>query len=190
MIDGIDHSGVITYPPFALTGSCAEMLRKYHEKRNTILLLNTPTNTRKGRVDAEFRAIPPGEYWTSLRRDACGCASAETGVPRVPLLLSGTDALQIPYRRFPHGAQTGGIYGGGAQDSEDYRELANSTVRTGIYADRDVHAFNMLIHLARVGITPETVSCWSATMTSSRVNIPCRAFRRCTSRRWRRECWR
>ena len=37
MIDGIDHSGVITYPPFALTGSCAEMLRKYHEKRNTIL---------------------------------------------------------------------------------------------------------------------------------------------------------
>lgn len=62
MIDGIDHSGVITYPPFALTGSCAEMLRKYHEKRNTILLLNTPTNTRKGRVDAEFRAIPPGEY--------------------------------------------------------------------------------------------------------------------------------
>ena len=154
MLGGLDHSGVITYPPFALTENCRAMLRNYHEKRKTILLLNTPTNTKTGRVDAEFREIPQVNIDEAYGGMLAARHLMERGCRRFYYSHMGLKPYQLRVDGFRKTLAESGFRADRLSDPADYRKLAEAKEKIGIYADRDVHAFNMLILLAQVGVTP------------------------------------
>ena len=151
-----EHSGLITYPPQALGGDMRRMLLQYHEKRRTVLMLNVLTNTSVQGLEQEFRDIPQlgiDEYYggtlAAKHLIEQGCTRFyQTYLPPHPYQerLSGfCDTVRAAGFSEPEMLVS----------AEDFLRIPEKSAdRIGIYADRDVHAFNVLIILARRNIVP------------------------------------
>lgn len=155
-IQAQEHSGLITYPPLALGREMQQMLGQYHENRRTILMLNAMTNTGTDGLEQEFCDIPQlgiDEYYG-------GVLAAKHLIEQGCTRFARSYLPPHPYReRLAGFCDT--VRAAGFPEPEmllteaDFAHLAeNSAERTGIYADRDVHAFNILVYLARKNIVP------------------------------------
>ena len=153
-IDDSSHSGVISFPEMALSDDLKNMLHHYHQRRKTLILLNPNTNARFGRLDDEYAAIPQvimddtyGGRLAARHLLAQGCRRFYfTNLPGQPFLhrLEG----------FKQELAENGFEVSCFEDMKMLPEILSGSDRIGIYADRDVHALNMLIHLAYLKVIP------------------------------------
>ncbi len=153
-VDDSSHSGVISFPALALSDDLKDMLKLYHQRRKTLILLNPNTNAAGGMLSEEYSAIPQlimddayGGRLAARHLMETGCRKFYfTSLPGQPFLhrLSGFEA-----ELSEHGFAVECI-----EDVQQLKIITNTEERIGIYADRDVHALNLLIHLARLNITP------------------------------------
>lgn len=153
-LDDSSHSGLISFPTLALANDLKEMLRLYNQRRKTLILLNPNTNAVKGRLEDEFSSITQ-----VVMDDAYGGRLAaqhlfEQGCKRFYFTY-------LPGQPFMHrleGFQTFLAEKGqeviSFDDPAALKDAVAGDEKVGIYADRDVHALNVLIHLAHLGITP------------------------------------
>ena len=149
------HSGLITFPAFALKENTRAMLEEYYRLRNTILMLNVEINSQSQNAPQEYRNIPQlsiDEYYggtlAAKHLLECGCRKFYTAWSRFnyKMRIKGfTDTVNA----------AGYEVGGPLTSTDDFKPLASKRgERVGIYADRDVQALNVLIMMARWGITP------------------------------------
>lgn len=151
-----EHSGLLTYPAHALDGEMRSMLKKYHEKRKTILMLNVQSNCVHGCPEEEFMDIPQlgiDEYYGGelaakhLIDQGCTRFYCTRLLPSVmrPRLEGFSETLK----------RAGFEVSGFLQSPEDFKKLSGTPhIRTGIYADRDIQALNAITLMARYGIIP------------------------------------
>jgi len=153
-LDDSSHSGVISFPMFALPGGLQNVLKVYHQRRKTLILLNPNTNAYRGKLEEEYSAIPQ-----LIMDDAYGGRLAAKH-----LLEQGCSKFYFTYmpgQPFMHrlkGFQEYLAEHGIAVESFDQPEALKRAVagkeKIGIYADRDVHALNVIIYLAHLQIIP------------------------------------
>lgn len=151
-----EHSGLITFPPPALGSEMRQLLKAYHEKRKTILMLNVLSNTLKDGLAPEFMDIPQlgiDEYYG-------GQLAAKH------LILQGCQKFYYTYlaaypmqhriKGFSDAVKSAGFPEPESLLSpEDFAGLNDlPDVMCGIYADRDIQALNAVTLMARCGITP------------------------------------
>ena len=153
-LDDSSHSGVISFPSLALSDDLKDMLKIYAQRRKTLVLLNPNTNSAKGMLEDEYSSIPQ-----LIMDDSYGGRLAARHL--LEQKCSNFYFTYMPGQPFRHrleGFQSelaeNGFEVTTFDDPGMLKKIAESNEKTGIYADRDVHALNMLIHLARLNIIP------------------------------------
>ena len=151
-----EHSGVLSYPPSKLAAESRKLLSEYHAKRNTMLLLNVYRDMESNPLDKEFSGIPQvciddyyGGQLAARHLLACGCTC---------FYISWMPPLQYTKRLdgFRDALEAAGhAVAGELLTQADLAPLRDPRgPRVGIYADRDVQAFQLEVMLARAGIVP------------------------------------
>lgn len=152
----LEHSGLITFPPPALGQEMRQVLKTYHEKRKTILMLNVSSNTVREGLPEELMDIPQlgiDEYYG-------GQLAAEhlisQGCQRFYYTYFHSYPIPVRIKGFCDKITAAGFPAPAAAVSpEDFAALCQETgIRTGIYADRDIQALNVLTLMARHGVIP------------------------------------
>lgn len=153
-LDDRSHSGVISFPSLALSEDLKDMLRIYAQRRKTLVLLNANTNSAKGMLEEEYSSITQ-----LIMDDAYGGRLAaqhlwEQGCRRFYFTYLPGQPFRHRLKGFQDFLADKGVEVGTFDQPEALKYAVEGNEKIGIYADRDVHALNMLIHLARLGITP------------------------------------
>lgn len=148
------HSGLLTYPAFALSENIRNWLRSYHEKRNTIILLNAPSNLPLAGLESEYRDITQVYIDDFYGGQLAARHLLERGCKKFYFTYLKPSPYHARRNGFASIIENAGFEIKILDGEEDYRALEKTRVKTGIYADRDVHALNVLIMLARHGIIP------------------------------------
>ena len=153
-LDDSSHSGVISFPSLALSDDLKDMLKLYARRRKTLVLLNPNTNAPHGVLEDEYSSIPQlimDDYYGGrlaarhLIEQQCSkfYFTCMPGQPFRHRLEGFADELA------EHGFEINLF-----DDPGRLKDIVAADEKIGIYADRDVHALNILIHLARLNIIP------------------------------------
>ena len=153
-LDDRSHSGVISFPSLALSDDLKDMLKLYAQRRNTLVLLNPNTNSSKGLLEDEYSSITQ-----VIMDDAYGGRLAarhlwEQGCSTFCFTYLPGQPFRHRLKGFQEFLAEKGIEVISFDKPEALKSILAGDEKVGIYADRDVHALNMLIHLARLGVTP------------------------------------
>ena len=153
-LDDSSHSGVISFPSLALADDLKDMLKIYAQRRKTLVLLNPNTNASKGMLEEEYSSITQ-----LIMDDAYGGELAarhlwEQGCRKFYFTYLPGQPFMHRLKGFQAFLAEKGIEVGSFDKPEALKAAVSGDEKVGIYADRDVHALNVLIHLAHLGITP------------------------------------
>ena len=153
-LDDSSHSGVISFPSLALSDDLKDMLKIYAQRRKTLVLLNPNTNSAKGMLEDEYSSITQ-----LIMDDAYGGRLAaqhlyEQGCRKFYFTYLPGQPFRHRLKGFQEFLAEKGIEVSSFDKPEALKNAVAGNEKVGIYADRDVHALNVLIHLAHLGITP------------------------------------
>ena len=153
-LDDSTHSGVISFPSQALADDLKDMLKFYAQRRKTLVLLNPNTNAAKGLLEDEYSSITQ-----VIMDDTYGGRLAaqhlwEQGCRKFYFTYLEGQPFMHRLKGFQDFLAEKGFEVGSFDKPEALKDVISGSEKVGIYADRDVHALNVLIHLARLGVTP------------------------------------
>lgn len=153
-LDDSTHSGLISFPALALSDDLKEMLKLYHQRRKTLILLNPYTNTVGGRLEDEFSSITQVVMDDAYGGELAARHLLDMGCRH----FAFTHLAGQPFLHRLEGFQRYLAQRGFQVDTFDdpgaLRKYCAMDCKVGIYADRDVHALNMIVYLAHLGVTP------------------------------------
>ena len=153
-LDDSTHSGVISFPALALADDLKDMLKLYAQRRNTLVLLNPNTNAAKGQLEEEYNSITQVIMDDSYGGRLAAQHLWEQGCSKFCFTHFAGQPFMHRLKGFQDFLNEKGFEVFSFDKPEALQEAISGDEKVGIYADRDVHALNVLIHLARLGITP------------------------------------
>lgn len=148
----VGHSGILSYPPPKMPLKMQIELKRYYEQGGKVLLLNVISNTGQSGLEPAYRTIPQLNIDDFYGGQLVGCHFLEQGCREFYC-----QSEICPYVRRRDGFRSV-IEEAGFEvkplTGDVWRRLPAAQVRTGVFAEHDFLAYQIMTRLAQLNLLP------------------------------------